>query len=341
MNGPHRASYPVIVLASLLALVGCSSSGRASGAIGSLDALPAVAPPASTPASTTTTVPSARQQACEAAHMATASYPPFESDDGFVSHLREVGRIRVGVDETTRGLSFRNPQTGEFTGFEVELAHEIATRLFGPAYDRETSVVLVPLDPDEKTDAVADQLVDLTISAVSMSCDRWERVDFSTEYYTAHQMFLVRSDSDIRTRSDLDGRTVCVTSNSSSLKILQRKVPAAQPPLERSARTDCLVALQLGEADAYFGHDTFLYGMLEQDPTVEIRDLLDPEDTVSHYGIAVNKQHPELTRLINAYLEQIIADGTWDKLYDGSLALVLPTGTARAEPPEPDYRRSG
>jgi polar amino acid transport system substrate-binding protein len=340
MNGPHRASFPVIVLASLLAVVGCSSSGRSSGAIGSLDALPAVAPPASTPVSTTTTVPSARQQACETARMATASYPPFESDEGFVSHLREVGRIRVGVDETTRGLSFRNPQTGEFAGFEVELAHEIASRLFGAAYDPETSVVLVPLDPDEKTNAVEHLLVDLTISAVSMSCDRWERVDFSTEYYTAHQMFLVRLDSDIRTLSDLDGRTVCVTSNSSSLKILRREVRAAEP-LERSARTDCLVALQLGEADAYFGHDTFQYGMLEQDPTVEIRNLLPADVTVSHYGIAVNKQHPELTRLINAYLEQIIADGTWGKLYDGSLALVLPTGTPRAEPPEPDYRRSG
>jgi polar amino acid transport system substrate-binding protein len=307
-----------------------------SSAIASLDELPDAVPPSSTPASTTTTttVPSARQQDCADHDMETASYPPLESDAGFVRHLRELGRIRFGVDENTRGLSFRNPQTGRFEGFEVDLAHEIARRLLGDAYTP-SSVVLVPLITDEKTDAVADETVDLTISAVSMTCDRWEQVDFSAEYYTAQQMFLVRSDSDIRERADLVGRTTCVTRNSSSQRIMEREVPGAEL-LPRDARTDCLVALQLGEADAYFGHDTFLYGMLDQDPTVEVRDLLDPGLTVSHYGIAVNRQYREFTRLINAYLEDIIGDGTWDELAKEHLAAI---GISDISAPEPDYRR--
>jgi len=334
----HRPLVVAIAGAALFALGACGSSGRTSSAIASLDALPDKAPDVSTAAITTTTLPSARQQACSANGMETASYPPLESDDGFIAHLRTVGRIRVGLDENTRGLSVRDPQTGEFEGFEVELAHEIARRLFGAAYDRETSVVPVPLVTSEKTPAVADQSVDLTISAVSMSCGRWEEVDFSAEYYTAHQKFLVRSDSDIQDRQDLVGRRVCVTSRSTSERIMGEEVPAAElVPVE--ARTDCLAALQLGEADAYFGHDTFLYGMLAQDPTVEIRDLLDPEVTVSHYGIAVNRQHPEFTRFVNWALEDIIADGTWDQLYVDSLAELLPDGTPGAEPPVPDYRR--
>ena len=79
--------------------------------------------------------------------------------------------------------------------------------------------------------------------------------------------------------------------------------------------------------------------MLAQDPTIQIRDLLDPDVTVSHYGIAVNRQHPEFTRFVNWALEDIIADGTWDDLYDDSLADLVPDGTPEAEPPAPDYRR--
>ena len=326
----------VLAAAAPLALGACSSSGHTSSAIASLEALPNAAPAASSPTSTTQ-APSEREQACDAGDMKTASYSPAQTDGGFIKHLREVGRVRIGVDENTRGLSFRNPLTAEFEGFEVELAHEIAKRLFRDAYSRE-SVVLVPLVTDEKTRAVAEQAVDMTISAVSMSCDRWEQVDFSAEYYTARQMFLVRFDSDVRERGDLDGRTICVTRGSSSQRIMAREVPNAELlPLE--ARTDCLAALQLGEADAYFGHDTFLYGMLAQDPTVVILDLLDPEVTVSHYGIAVNRQYPEFTRFVNWALEDIIADGTWDELYDESLAELVPDGTPEAEPPAPDYRR--
>ena len=63
-------------------------------------------------------------------------------------------------------------------------------------------------------------------------------------------------------------RRVCMTKGSTSIDTLGDAWRLQPPPVPRlvDARTDCLVALQEGEVDAYFGHDTFLVGMVDQDP---------------------------------------------------------------------------
>jgi polar amino acid transport system substrate-binding protein len=253
----------------------------------------------------------------------------------YMQEIQDRGWLLVGVDENTQGLSFRDPDTGEIKGMEVDLAYEIAQRIFGdrPA---EEIVELVPVLTDAKTDVVEDGTVDLTISAVSMTCKRWQVVAFSTEYLTADQQFLVPTNSPIHAVEDLDGRTVCVTEGSSSADILSQPDLPDLDLLEVGARTDCLVALQQGTADAYFGHDTFLLGMRLQDQTNEIRDdVLPPEvDTVSHYGIPIAHEHPEFVRFVNQALDEMRADGTWAELHDGlEAAIEVP----EAGPPPPAY----
>jgi polar amino acid transport system substrate-binding protein len=342
----QRGSLGACAVAAALvaaACTGCGGSSR-SYAITSLDALPGTTATSSPDTVTSTSPPttiSERERQCEEQSLEMVSYAPPETlevyEGSYMQHLRDLGRIRVGVDENTPGLSARSAESGQIVGFEVDLAHEIAKAVFGAQYTPDV-VKLIPLVTSEKTPSVANQQVDLTISAVSMSCGRWEEVDFSAEYYTAHQEFLVRSDSPIRTRSDLDGRVVCVTARSSSKTIMEDLVPDAQL-LPVAARTDCLVELQNQTVDAYFGHDTFQYGMLLQDPTLEIRkQILDPEDTVSHYGIAINRQHPEFTRFVNGVLEEIIANGRWQAMATQWLVIELGLDAVPV-PPEQKHGR--
>ena len=182
----------------MLVAVGVACSAEPpSDVAGILDALPEPVPETTESSATTTTSPS--QRTCAEDDLATKSLRPGPvSEGGTLAEIRERGRLRVAVDENTLGFSSRNPTTGDIEGFEVDLATEIAARIFDD--DGTDRIDLVPVVTDEKFDVVEDGRVDMTISANSMTCGRWEQVAFSSEYYTAHQKFLVREDSPIRLR---------------------------------------------------------------------------------------------------------------------------------------------
>ena len=326
-----------LVAAAMVIVAGCSEPPP-SDVAAVLDALPR---PEAEPAPTTTTSgpPSRSRRECDKGRLATRSLAPDEAmragelpAGGAVEEIRDRGYLVVGVDENTLGFASRDPRTGEIEGFEVELAREIARQIFGDA--DEGRVRTLPVVTDDKLEVVQDGVVDMTISANSMSCRRWEDVAFSSEYYTAHQEFLVRADSTIDQLGELAGATVCVTTQSSSIGLLEDHVPEAEPYPVRD-RTGCLLALQEGEVDAYLGHDSFLYGMMAQDPNVEMLDLLDPADSVSNYGIAIAHGREDLVRFVNAVLEDVRTDGTWQKLHRRlERDLALP----RASPPPAQYR---
>jgi polar amino acid transport system substrate-binding protein len=289
-----------------------------------------------------------------------ASFPPFtalgppEDLPDEIRQLAEPGDpIRIGVDEHTVGFAARATPGSPVEGFEIELAREVVERIWGEA--AADQIEFVPLETDEKTDPdVVGDLVDMTVSAVSMSCGRWEDVDFSSEYFTATQEFLVPAGTRLATVEDLAGKRVCVTEGSSSARILRDELdPDLETRLvEVPTRADCLVALQLDEADAYFSHDSFLLGMLAEDPTLRIvRGILPAEETTSHYGIAIPKIYRDdvdgdgvedgnlLVSLVNTALAAIIADNTWGELYlQLRRDLELGEETPVLAPPTPRYR---
>ena len=305
MNRRAASLASVVIAVATLAGACASQSGEAGRA-----ALGALEPPSTTtttrPATTTTTDPNCNDQNARDSLPASELYPLDQMPpDSVMAAIQQRGHLIVGIDENTPRLAARD-RNGEIRGFEVDLVRAIAAAITGSP----DNVVFKTVVTAEKNQVVADGTVDLTASADSINCERKALVDFSEEYYQAEHKLLVRSDSDIQGVADLAGHTVCVTAGSSSVKLLQEQAPRAKA-LEVPARTDCLLALQQGEADAYLGHDIFLRGMKDQDPLTRILpDSLKDQ----HYGIAISQEHPELVQFVNAVLERMRADGTMDRL---------------------------
>jgi polar amino acid transport system substrate-binding protein len=229
------------------------------------------------------------------------------ADPRYIAAIRQQGYLKVGVDQNTKLLSYWNPLTKTFTGFEIDLAHKLAQAIFG----NPSAVHFRALTTDERTSAVQQNVVDLSIDAITINRERRCQVDFSTVYWLAHQRLLVRRHSDVHGPRDLAGRWVCATKGSTSQTTIEKWQPRAHFDGVQQ-RTDCLVALEEGWVPAITSDDAILRGFQTQD---RLTQIVGPSLAPEPYGIAINKHDPELVRLVDGVLRQMQSDGALKRLY--------------------------
>lgn len=213
------------------------------------------------------------------------------------------GWLVAGVNQNAYRVGHRDPQTGELVGFEIDIVRAIAFALFGDP----NRVKYAAIDASDREAALRDGRVDVVVRTMTMTCEAWRSVDFSTEYYTAHQRLLVPAGSGVTEIEDLSGHKVCAAEGSTSLSNITRFNPDAIPVSTRDI-VDCLVLLQQNQISAVSTSDILLVALAAQDPRTAIvgRSLKDQP-----YGVAVAKSTPDLVRFVNGVLQRIRDDGSW------------------------------
>ena len=313
----------VCALAAALVLAGCSESAA-------MVATPVPTMPPPTPAGMQEMPPQPPLTPDKSADSCnpTASLRPFDNPadaDAAVAKIRARGRLIVGLDIGSNLFSFRDPITGEITGFDVDIAGEVARDIFGNPSQVEYRI----LSSDERITALEKSQVDIVTKTMTITCERRKRVNFSTVYLDAYQRILAPRDSPITKPSDLSGKRVCVARGTTSLQRIREIAP---PPIvvEVVNWADCLVTLQQRQVDAISTDDSILAGLVSQDPYLHI---VGPNLGTQPYGIGIKLDDTGLVRFVNGTLERIRRDGTWNALYRKWLTVLGPAPPA----PSPRY----
>jgi polar amino acid transport system substrate-binding protein len=307
------------------ALTGCSTAAE-------VQDTPAA--PAPTPSLGAAETPTA---SCPDGHPRTASYPALKLTDrstGLLAEIVKRKRLVVGVSADSYLLgSLVAGKVDQFQGFDVDLAREVARDLLGDPTKVTFKVITAADRPNAVNAGVAKQGVDLVARNYTMTCARWNQVSFSAAYLVAAQDTLVPAKASETSLAQLgsDHRTVCAPLGSTSLNALPR-LARGVVPYGADQHTGCLALLQEGRVDAISGDNTVLAGLAAQDKGTKV---LKEKLTQEPYGLAAAKAHPELAQYVNAVLERVIRDGTWQKLYDRYFAAPL----GAQSPPKPDLSR--
>jgi polar amino acid transport system substrate-binding protein len=317
-----RSKLAAALLAVLFLTSACGTSAY--------DATPLPAKPTPTPAASA--APPAASQNCGNPLASYAPTGPLPGPNALpvgskMAEIKARGRLIAGVSADTLLLGSRNPITGAIEGFDIDMLKAVATAIFGSP-----KLELRVISSAQRIPVLQDGSVDIVARNMTINCDRWKNIAFSTEYYRAGQKVMVPLNSSAQGLANLSGKRVCAPAASTSLDALRQYPDVVAVPAD--THTGCLVMFQEGKVDAITGDDTVLAGLAAQDPYAKVTKA--PAFTKEPYGLGMNKDAKDLVQFVNAVLEQMRTDGRWKASYDHWLAPDL--GPAPA-PPKAVYGR--
>jgi glutamate transport system substrate-binding protein len=240
--------------------------------------------------------------------------------------MTQRGRVVIGVKEDQPGLGFRDATTGEFSGFDIEIARMVAAGLgFGP-----DQIDYRPIPTAAREDSITRGDIDYYVGTYTINDRRKELISFAGPYFQAGQGLLVRADeTEITGPQTLQGKRVCSASGSTPIqRVRDQGLTQPENIVEFQTYTQCVDQLVTNQVDAVTTDDAILAGYASQQPD----ELKLVGDTFSEepYGIGLNRDDTALRNKINDLLQASYDDGTWQRVYDGTLGL---SGTT-ASPPQ-------
>lgn len=204
-------------------------------------------------------------------------------------------------------------EDGSYVGFDLDLAQEVCDR-------NGWELVKQPVDWNSKDMELNSGSIDCIWNGFTMT-GREDKYTFSDPYVDNSIVFVVLSDSDIQTKDDLAGKVVVAQADSSALAALTSEedneenlaLSASFASLEQVADYNtAFMELESGVVDAIaVDIGVAQYQLTSRGDT--FRKLDEPLST-EQYAIGFKLGNTELRDQVQATLDEMVADGTFDEI---------------------------
>lgn len=212
------------------------------------------------------------------------------------------GTLIVGFDQDFPPMGFVGDD-GEYTGFDLELAQEVA-KCLGLEYKAQ------PIAWDSKDMELESGNIDCIWNGFTMT-GREDDYTWTEPYMANQQVFVVANDSDINSQADLAGKIVEVQADSSAeaaLKEAPELTATFKELLTTADYNTAFMDLEQGAVDA-IAMDVIVAGYQIQQRNADFK-ILDDSLSEEEYGVGFKKGNTELRDKVQSTLEEMAEDGT-------------------------------
>ncbi len=234
-----------------------------------------------------------------------------------VQKIIDAGVLKVGSKVDVPKFGLQNTSTGDMEGVEIDLAYEIAGKIFNCTAEEAKEKKLVSFQgvtAKTRGPLLDNGEVDLVIATFTITEERKENWNFSTPYYTDAVGLMVLKDSGLTSIEDLDGKVIGVSQGSVTKEgfkdYVAEKGLEVNPEFEEFDGYPSLAAALAAKNIDVFSVDRAILAGYNDDTTIILEDRFAEQE----YGVTSKLDNKGLAELVDGVVVELIESGKMDTM---------------------------
>ncbi|MBA3446722.1 MAG: transporter substrate-binding domain-containing protein [Pseudaminobacter sp.] len=240
-----------------------------------------------------------------AAGLALATLFPVGAQADDLEQIKQAGEMKIAMTGQYPPFNFVNDKN-EVVGFDASIGMAIAERLG-------VKGTIVTTAWDGIIAGLLANKFDTIVGSMTITPEREKAVDFVGPYYHAGRGVFVNESSEVKSLEELKGKTLGVTLGETHEKWAREQ--GGWDIRTYKGLPELFLELNAGRVDAIVV-DNIPVAVAVKETGAKIRQLETPdiEGGSVAIGIAIRKDNPELKAAMQKALDEIMADGTYEKI---------------------------
>ncbi len=273
--------------------------------------------------------------------LALASAGAWAQANDTLAKIKSSGSVTLGVRESS-GLGF-TLGGGKYVGFHTEMGERIIADLRKQLNLSQLEVKYQPVTSQNRIPLLQNGTVDIECGSTTNNLARQKDVAFAVTTYVEEVGIAVRTNSNVNSIKDLNGKSVATTTGTTSVQTLRKNERAGGIDFKEvygKDHADSFLLLESGRADAFVMDKSILAANIAKAKSPADFKILGEVLSVEPIACMLRKDDPAFKKAVDDSIKRQIKDGSLAKLYDKWFMQPIPPANVNLKMPISDSTKA-
>jgi len=227
--------------------------------------------------------------------------------------IKASGKVVLGVRESSPPMAYALGANEKYVGYHVELCERVLKEIVPTAkleYMAITAQSTMPL--------VSNGTVDIGCGPTTNNLARQQQVAFAVTSYVSEVRMAVHKDSDLKSISQLGGRTIAASTGTTAVQLLRKQERVVGSPIKTVLGKDhheSFMLLESGRVDAFVLDDNLLAGLIASSKDPGTYRIVGEPLGAEPIALLFRKDDPGFKAAVDGVMTRLMQSGEMEKIY--------------------------